>query len=114
FRRVLFRSLYRTNSSALLVKPAYLHLISLSMAYRLHTPHVLWELSRPRTSLPLDYPLTSLHHGHFKLPSERTLLSESQASIGPSPGAPFAIRANLEYDYRWMRWYTASSHSSIP
>src|SRR5205807_7683651 len=79
---------------------AYLHSISLSTAYRLHTLHVLWELSRPRTPLPLDYPLTSPHHGHFKLPSGRTLLLESQVSIGPSPGAPFTVMANPEYDYR--------------
>src|SRR5205807_4344041 len=74
----------------------YLHSISLSIAYRLHTLHVLWELSRRRTPLPLDYPLTSLHHGHFKDPCERTLLSKSLVSIGPSPGAPFAIMANPE------------------
>src|SRR5205085_8917967 len=71
------------------LRPAYLHSISLSTAYRLHTLHVLRELSRPRTLLPLDYPLTSPHHGHFKLPSEKTLLSESLVSIGLSPGAPF-------------------------
>src|SRR5437588_7527043 len=76
------------------LRPAYLHSISLSTAYRLHTLHALRELSRPRTPLPLDYPLTSLQHGHFKLPGEKTLLSESLVSISPSPGAPFAIIAN--------------------
>src|SRR5437588_13079521 len=82
------------------LRPFYLHSISLSTAYRLHTLHILRELSRPRTSLLLDYPLTFPHHGHFKLPSERTLLSESLVSIGPSPGALLAVMASPEYDYR--------------
>src|SRR5437588_3808424 len=73
------------------LRPAYLHSISLSTAYRLHTLHVLHELSRHRTPLPLDYPLTSLHHGHFKHPSEGTLVSESQVPIGLCPVTRFPV-----------------------
>src|SRR5205085_3152673 len=92
----------------------YLRSISPSTAYRSHIPHALRVLSRPKTPLPLGYPLTSLRHGHFKLPSEKTFLLESKASTGPSPGAPLAATANPEYDFRWTRLLTASYHSSIP